>query len=180
MPKVPPTTCFQSEKWHFALPERKVHKRYTATNQCQSDKNTEVPPSRRFHSEKWHFALPERKVHKRRTNPHKFINLWGLGTFQVFSFLPLLSVAANIATFVLQSAQLQVPLVHFSFRKCKMPLFRMEAAAWWYLGIFVRLALVCGRVPLAHFTFRKCKMPLFRMGAAAWWYLRQIRWYLEK
>jgi len=65
MPKVPPTTCFQSEKWHFALPERKVHKRYTATNQCQSYKNTEVPPSRRFHSEKWHFALPERKVDQR-------------------------------------------------------------------------------------------------------------------
>jgi len=64
-----------------------------------------------------------------------------------------------------------LPLVHFSFRKCKMPLFRMEAAAWWYLGIFVRLTLVCGRVPLVHFSFRKCKMPLFRMGAGVWWYL---------
>ena len=102
------------------------------------------------------------------------LNLWGLGTFQVFSFLPLLSVAANIATFVLQSAQLQVPLVHFSFRKCKMPLVRMEAAAWWYLGIFVRLTLVCGRVPLVHFSFRKCKMPLFRLEACGWWYLRHF------
>ena len=87
---------------------------------------------------------------------------------------PLSSAAANIATFVLQSAQLQVPLVHFSFRKCKMPLVRMEAAAWWYLGIFVRLTLVCGRVPLVHFSFRKCKMPLFRLEACGWWYLRHF------
>ena len=65
LPEVPPNPRSHSEKWHFALPERKVHKRYTATNQCQSDKNTEVPPSRRFHSEKWHFALSKRKVDQR-------------------------------------------------------------------------------------------------------------------
>jgi len=174
MPKVPPTTCFQSEKWHFALPERKVHKRYTATNQCQSDKNTEVPPSRRFHSDKWHFALPERKVDQRYLELGTLGDGSGFVRFCCFSFSPLSSAAANIATFVLQSAQLQVPLVHFSFRKCKMPLFRMEAAAWWYLGIFVRLTLVCGRVPLVHFSFRKCKMPLFRLEACGWWYLRHF------
>jgi len=33
----------------------------------------------------------------------------------------------------------RVPLVHFSFWKCKMPLFRLEACGWWYLRHFVRL-----------------------------------------